>query len=73
MARYIRQPGQACAYKIGELKLKELRQVASDKLGDHYCHFVVVAVTDMIMHIMRGLLDNLLFMIMLNVKIDNIV
>lgn len=32
--RYLVLPGQALAYKIGELKLQELRQLAEQKLGD---------------------------------------
>ncbi|XP_071087216.1 uncharacterized protein [Haliotis cracherodii] len=32
--RYITMPGQACAYKIGELKLWELRHKAEKELGD---------------------------------------
>lgn len=36
VTRYIGWPGQATAYKVGELKILELRQMAKDRLGEAY-------------------------------------
>ena len=34
--RYIAWPGQACSYKMGQLKIEELRRKAEKKLGDKF-------------------------------------
>ena len=34
--RYIAGPGQACSYKLGQLKIRELRERAKQQLGTRF-------------------------------------
>ena len=34
--RYIAWPGQACSYKMGQLKIEELRRKAENELGNNF-------------------------------------
>ncbi|XP_025077546.1 uncharacterized protein LOC112554141 [Pomacea canaliculata] len=59
--RYLTWPGQATAYKIGEIKLKELRQKATDALGDRFdirdFHSVILQNGGMSLSLLERLVD----------------
>ena len=59
--RYIVMPGQACAYKIGELKIWALRHKAEDALGDAFdirkCHNVILGKGAMPLNILEQQVD----------------
>ena len=59
--RYFVMPGQATAYKIGMLKIIELRERAREKLGDKFdlraFHDVVIGGGDMPLEILERKVD----------------
>eukprot|EP00916_Digyalum_oweni_P023729 GHVL01039344.1.p1 GENE.GHVL01039344.1~~GHVL01039344.1.p1 ORF type:complete len:615 (+),score=12.78 GHVL01039344.1:33-1877(+) len=60
--RYLTWPGQATAYKIGEIKIKELRQRATDQLGTHFqladFHSVILQNGGMPLNLLERLVDD---------------
>jgi uncharacterized protein (DUF885 family) len=60
--RYIVLPGQACAYKVGELEIRRLREHARERLGDHFdlraFHRVVLGHGALPLTILDGLVED---------------
>jgi uncharacterized protein (DUF885 family) len=60
--RYIVMPGQACAYKIGEIKIVELREKAKKELGEKFdlrnFHDVVLKNGSMPLFILEQVVDS---------------
>ena len=59
--RYISWPGQALAYKMGELKIRELRKKAEDKLKDKFdireFHSIVLSQVTVTLMILEQMVD----------------
>jgi uncharacterized protein (DUF885 family) len=59
--RYMALPGQAVAYKIGQIKLKELRERAESELGTRFdvrkFHTVVLANGALPLHVLQDEVD----------------
>ncbi|XP_029650231.2 uncharacterized protein LOC115223697 [Octopus sinensis] len=62
--RYITIPGQACAYKFGELKIRELRSKAEKALGDKFdlkdFHAAVLENGRVPLDILEQIVDNMI-------------
>lgn len=62
--RYITWPGQACSYKIGELKIKELRHRAEQKLGSAFdikkFHSTVLRVGPVPLNVLEDAVDSMI-------------
>jgi uncharacterized protein (DUF885 family) len=60
--RYVMNPGQACAYKIGMLKILELRTRAQKALGDKFSlkqfHNVVLQTGNVPLSVLEQVIDN---------------
>ncbi|CAL1536617.1 unnamed protein product [Lymnaea stagnalis] len=59
--RYITWPGQACAYKVGEIKIWQLRHKAETQLGDLFnikeFHHLILANGSVPLHILETVVD----------------
>lgn len=62
VARYIVMPGQALAYKVGELKIKQLRAKAEKALGDRFdikaFHTQILGTSDVPLSILEKKIDD---------------
>jgi len=60
--RHIVMPGQATAYKIGQLKILELRQKSKDALGDDFdireFHDVILTTGALPLDVLEEMVDN---------------
>lgn len=63
--RYITWPGQACGYKIGEIKIKEVRQIAEKKLGNNFdlkmFHHTIASMGGVPLNILETEIDKFIF------------
>ncbi|XP_021368265.1 uncharacterized protein LOC110459975 [Mizuhopecten yessoensis] len=60
--RYTMMPGQACAYKVGEIKIRQIRERAKRLLGDAFdvrkFHTVVLENGPMPLRVLESVVDN---------------